>query len=88
MTAGPSDTQNFGTGRKIPSFYRRGDLSAIFQQDTEKLQFVVTPAKAGAQEALKRMDSCFRRNDDIRRKRLFQQTANQSLTHMEAKFKG
>jgi hypothetical protein len=34
-------------------------------QDAEKLPFAVTPAKAGVQKTLKRLDSCLRRNDDI-----------------------
>jgi hypothetical protein len=33
-------------------------------QNPEKPQFAVTPAKAGVQNPLKRLDSCFRRNDD------------------------
>jgi len=33
--------------------------------DAEKLPFAVTPAKAGVQKTLKRLDSCFRRNDNI-----------------------
>jgi hypothetical protein len=33
--------------------------------DAEELQVTVTPAKAGVQNSLKRLDSCFRRNDDL-----------------------
>ncbi|MDP2839660.1 MAG: hypothetical protein Q8O11_06345, partial [Syntrophales bacterium] len=31
----------------------------------ENLPYVVTPAKAGVQKVLKRLDSCFRRNDKL-----------------------
>ncbi len=45
-----------------------------YQQDAEKLRFSVTPAKAGVQEVLKRLDSCFRRNDNLRSKGAFSAT--------------
>jgi hypothetical protein len=40
-------------------------------QDAEKLRFIVTSVRVGVQEALKRLDSCFRRNDNIGPKRTF-----------------
>jgi hypothetical protein len=44
---------------------------SIVWQDAEKPQFAVTPAEAGVQKALKRLDSWFRRNDDLRPKNTF-----------------
>ena len=38
-------------------------------QDAEELQFSITPAEAGVQKTLRRLDSCFRRNDGPRPKR-------------------
>jgi hypothetical protein len=43
----------------------------MVKQNAEKLQIAVTPAKAGVQNALKRLDSCFHRNDEIRPIRTF-----------------
>jgi len=40
-----------------------------------KTPIAVTPAKAGVQKKLKRLDSWFRRNDDVKRKGLFQHFA-------------
>jgi hypothetical protein len=37
----------------------------------KKLKFAFTPAKAGVKEVLKRLDSGFRRNDEIRLKKSF-----------------
>jgi hypothetical protein len=50
-----------------------------FLQDAEKLIITVTPAKAGVQKSLIKLDSCFRRNDDVRPKRTFSATAIKSL---------
>jgi hypothetical protein len=35
-----------------------------------KYPLIVTPAKAGVQKVLKRLDSCFRRNDILRSKKI------------------
>ena len=46
-------------------------MNTDYYQNAEKLHSIVTPAKAGVQKILKRLDSCFRRNDNIRPKRTF-----------------
>jgi hypothetical protein len=39
---------------------------AMYQESFENLPFTVTPAKAGVQKVLKRLDTGFRRYDDLR----------------------
>jgi len=53
---------------------RNAFFFAAFEQYAEKLRFPVTPAKAGVQEVVKRLDSCFRRNDDLRSRGTFSAT--------------
>jgi hypothetical protein len=64
---------------------RRGDLIVLqtgtadtktlaaegTEASTEKPHFPVTPAKAGVQNALKRLDFCIRGNDEIKQKMTF-----------------
>ncbi len=42
-----------------------GNLADTVKETFEKCPHAVIPAKAGIQKALKKLDSCFRRNDDL-----------------------
>jgi hypothetical protein len=51
--------------------FRRSDQNRLSdgkenEHGAEKCHFIVTPAEAGAQKELKKLDSCFRRNDKAR----------------------
>ncbi len=52
-------------------------------KDAEKIRYVVTPAKAGDQKALKRLDSRFRRDDLTGREKAFSASCQQALFFRE-----
>ncbi len=57
---------------------RKDSLKCTFshQPDVEKFQYAVTPAEAGGQKALKRLDSRFRGNDITGREKTFSNIFN------------